>query len=197
MQDNYALSSVDTKKYPYPEVQEDSINFWLSTDYIANGNYITGGHSPSGCGMIADNTADRGQFLNNILVDTGECGIAIEGGVNQIVEGNSVLNRTPVNDPGAGNTAIIVWNFYNVSCGPVTVKDNIAYECKPNGSQSGWWNGGGCGTVTMTNNTWDQAAYDALTPVDQKIPPPLIPPQPKNCVVNSPYSTQNSLPRCS
>jgi len=194
VQDNYALSSVDTQKYPYSEVQEDSINFWRSDDFIAEGNYVTGGHSGSGCGVIADDSADRGQIRNNILVDTGQCGISIADGNNQVVDGNMVLNRTPVN--GGGNTAIMVWKQYS-QCGPVTVSNNIAYEIKPDGSLSGYWNGGGCEPVTESNNVWDQAAYNALTPVAQKIPPPLIPPQPKNCVVNSPYSTQSSLPRCS
>ena len=79
----------------------------------------------------------------------------------------------------------------------MTVSNNIAYGVKPDGYVSSFWNGGGCEPVTLTNNTWGQAAYTALTPPAEKIPPPLIPPQPKNCVVNSPYSTQTSLPRCS
>ena len=99
VQDNYALSSMDTQKYPYPEVQEDSVNFWRSDDFTAKDNYITGGHSPSGCGLIADNASDRGQILNNILVDTGQCGIGISSGVDQTVDGNMILNRTPVNNP--------------------------------------------------------------------------------------------------
>jgi hypothetical protein len=35
-----------------------------------------------------------------------------------------------------------------------------------------------------------------LTPVSTVFPAPLIPPQPKNCVATSPYSTQTGLPAC-
>ncbi len=39
--------------------QEDSINFMFGSDLTARKNYVTGGHSPSGCGIIADEAANR------------------------------------------------------------------------------------------------------------------------------------------
>jgi len=48
VQNNYALSSLDTTKYLFPENQEDSINFGFTNGIIASGNYVTGGHSNSG-----------------------------------------------------------------------------------------------------------------------------------------------------
>ena len=59
---NYALSSMDTGKYLYPENQEDAINFGISDGVVAQDNFITGGHSRSGCGLIADDRANRVQF---------------------------------------------------------------------------------------------------------------------------------------
>ena len=38
--------------------------------------------------------------------------------------------------------------------------------------------------------------YKQLTPVREKLPPPEIPPQPKSCVIESPYSTQTKWPKC-
>jgi len=192
---NYALSSTDTGKYLYPDDQEDSINFGIGSGFVARGNYVTGGHSPSGCALIADDGANSAHFVGNRLVDTGQCGIGIASGKGQLVMHNRIINRNPV--AGGGNTALYVWSQYNgVACGPTNVSYNIATEIRADGTQSGFWNGGGCGPLTMQGNVWDQAAENRLTPVETKLPPPLIPPQPHRCVISSPYSTQTAWPAC-
>ena len=191
---NYALSSTDTSKYLFAENQEDSINFGLTTGIVVRGNYITGGHSPSGCGLISDDQANVAQFVNNILLDTGQCGIGIADGTNQVVDSNRVLNRTPVQ--GGGNTAIYVWKQYSGACGSVTVSNNIATETNTSGAQSGFWNGGGCEPVTLTSNTFDAAAQTLLGSPSQTMPPPRIPPAPKDCIVVSPFTNNTSLPAC-
>jgi Right handed beta helix region len=195
VKNNYALSSHNTSKYLYPDDQEDSINFGIGSGFVAMGNYITGGQSPTGCGLIADDGANGATFTGNRLVDTGECGIGIASGTKQIVAHNKILNRTPV--PGGGDTALYVWSQYKgTGCGPVTVNHNIATEIRSDGTQSGYWNGGGCEPVTLQGNVWDEAAEKLLTPVEQKLPPPLIPPQPHACVIASPYATQTAWPPC-
>ena len=194
---NYALSSLDTTKYLYPENQEDSINFGIGSSFFAGNNYITGGHSPSGCGLIADDGANSVQFIGNRLVDTGECGVSIATGTSQLMDHNQVLNRTPVDSPDSGNVALVVWNQYRREpCGPVTVTHNIATEIRKDGTQTGFQNLGGCGPVTQDGNTWDAAAQELLSPPETKMPPPLIPPEPRNCVAKSPYSTQTNWPPC-
>jgi hypothetical protein len=192
---NYALSSTDTSKYLFAENQEDSINFGLTNGIVVRGNYITGGHSPSGCGLISDDQANGAQFVNNILLDTGQCGIGIADGTSQVVDSNRVLNRTPVQ--GGGNTAIYVWKQYAGARGPVTVSNNIATETNTSGVQSGFWNGGGCEPVTLTSNTFDGAAQTLLASPSQTMPPPKIPPAPKDCVAVSPFTNNTSLPACS
>jgi hypothetical protein len=196
VQNNYALSSLDTTRYLYPEATEDSISFGFTDGAIAQNNYITGGHGAFGCGLIADKGANSAQFLGNRLVDAGQCGIGIADGTNQLVDGNKVINRNPV--AGSGNQGIYVWQFYgsNGICGPATVSNNISVEYKPDGSLSGFWKGPGCDPLTLTNNVFGQPAVPLLTPVTQVLPPPLIPPQPKACVVLSPYSTQSDSPLC-
>ena len=195
VQNNYALSSTATT-YLFRENQEDSINFGVTNGVIANNNYITGGQSPSGCGLIADTGANSVQFLKNTLLNTGQCGIGIADGTNQLVDSNKVLNQNPVN--GGGNTAIYVWKVTSSdpSCGPVTFSNNIAAEIRSDGTQSGFWNGGGCNPVTLTNNTFDAAAQVLLEPASQHMPPPQIPPGPKDCVASSPFTNDTSLPPC-
>jgi Bacterial Ig domain/Right handed beta helix region len=196
VENNYALSSTDTSKYLFPENQEDSINFGVTNGIIARNNYITGGHSPSGCGLIADTGANSAQFLSNTLVNTGQCGIGIADGTNQLADSNKILNSTPVN--GGGNTAIYVWKVTSSDppCGPVQISNNIASALASDGSANSFFGGGGCDPVTMTNNTFDAAAQQALSPAAQKLAPPLIPPQPANCVIASPFTNNTRLPGC-
>ena len=194
VEDNYALSSTDPK-WGAPEKQEDSINFGYTDGPVAKNNYVTGGHSPSGCGIIADEAANGVQFVGNVLVDTGQCGIGISDGTNHLVDSNKVIDSTPVD--GGGNTGIYVWKQYAEACGPVTVSNDVSSALKPDGvTESGYWNGGGCDPVTLTKDTFDQAARAQLTPVAQKLPPPLIPPKPMSCVAPAPFVTQTGWPRC-
>lgn len=195
VRNNYAVSSLDTSRYRYPENQEDSINFGLASNIVASGNYITGGHSPSGCGLIADKAANSVQFTNNTIVDTGECGIGIASGTDQLVKSNRVLNRNPV--PKGGNVPVYVWNQYHgVPCARVTVSNNIGMEVKQDGTLAGFSNGGGCEPVTVQDNVWGDAARHELEPVESKLLPPLSPPEPHRCVARSPYSTQTRWPPC-
>jgi hypothetical protein len=195
VQGNYTLSSQDTARYKYPDDQQDSINFGEGTDFTAVRNYVTGGHSASGCGLIADARADRARFIRNRVVDSGECGIGIASGTDQLVDRNEIVNRNPVR--GGGNTALYVWNQYaGIACGPVRVSGNVATEVRRNGTQSGFWNGGGCDPVTLRRNVWNEAARERLTPVRKRLPVPSIPPQPKRCSIESPYSSQTKWPAC-
>lgn len=195
VRNNYTLSSTDTKRYKYPDDQEDSINFGIGSGFVADGNYVTGGHSPSGCGLIADDGADGARFSDNRLVDTGGCGVGVASGTNQVIAGNRIINRTPIK--GAGNTALYVWNQYrHVACGQVEIRKNVATEIRRNGAQSGFWNGGGCKPVRLSGNLWNEAARELLTPPEKKLPPPLIPPKPSRCVIESPYSSQTKWPAC-
>lgn len=196
VQNNYALSSTDKSKYLYPEATQDSISFGESNGAVARGNYIAGGHSVSGCALIADFGANNIQFIDNQLVDTGQCGIAIADGTNQLLDGNRVINRNPV--PGSGNQAVYVWQTYGAKghCGPVTVQNQIATEYKPDGIQSGFWKGPGCDPLTLNNNVFGLLADVLLTPVSTVLPAPPIPPQPKNCVVISPYSNRTDIAAC-
>jgi hypothetical protein len=190
---NYALSS-DDPMYGHPYVQEDSINFGFTDGVVAKNNYISGGQSQSGCGLIADEAANSVQFLDNVLVDTGQCGIGIASGTNQVVDGNKVLNSNPV---AGGNTGIYVWSQYMDACGPVSMTNNVSSALKPDlVTESGYWDGGGCAPVTLTNDVWDAAARMQLSPASQKMPPPSIPPVPVKCVAPAPWVNFTGMPPC-
>jgi hypothetical protein len=193
---NYTIASQNLSLYKYAANQEDSVSVQDSNQTTVQNNYLVGGNSGSGCGIIADYGANNTQFQNNVMVDSGQCGIGIADGVGHAVDGNRIINSTPV--PNGGNTAIYVWRFdpSSAPCSSVSITNNIASQLKPNGTESGYWNGGGCGPVTLSGNIFDSAARALLLPVAQKLPPPLIPPRPSACVVTSPFSTQTSLPRC-
>jgi hypothetical protein len=136
------------------------------------------------------------QFLNNTLVQTGQCGIGIASGLNQVVDGNRIINDG-LNDPGVGNTALYVWNQYSPPCGPVRVSNNVAVLRRPDGSLSSFWRGGGCDPVTTANNVFDEAAVSQLWPVETKYPPPAIPPRSFEQLPPMPQVTQSrsSQPR--
>jgi hypothetical protein len=204
--DNYACSCVlpasglpgvqcpSSPKFLFSEHQEDSINFGFTENFQARGNWIEGGHSRSGCGLIDDEAANRGVFNDNVLRNTGQCGIGVSSGVRQTIEGNKILNLwTGVR---GGDTALYVWKQYPEPCGPVAVSRNLADQVRRDGSHSGFWNGGGCGSVTMSKNTFNQAAGKILDSFFASHPPPPIPPEPKNCTAVSPYTTRTSPPSC-
>ena len=194
VQNNYALSSLDTTRFLYPEATEDSLNFGVTTGFVAQNNFLSGGHSQYGCGIMADTFSNNGQILNNQLLNTGQCGIGITDG-SQVANGNKVHNVNPVK--GGGNTAMYVAHYGQSNiCGPMTIAENIADEDRANGTHSGWWNRKDCGTIDISTDTFSGPAHQVLTPESGVFVPPLIPPQPKNCVVTSPYSTQTSSPPC-
>jgi len=188
---NYVLSSNDSK-YLLPADQEDAINFGIVDGVEASNNYITGGQSHSGCGLIADDGANNVLFNNNTLVYTGQCGIGIASGKTQVITNNRIFNSYL---PDSGNTAFYVWSQYKEPCGPVQASGNVCWATKPDGTPSSYWNGGGCDPVTLKDNTFDKDAYNALYPIDKTNPPPKIPPIPYKCVAASPYSTQDG-PKC-
>lgn len=193
---NYALSSNDTQKYLFPEETMDSINFGYTQHAVAENNFIVGGHSRSGCGLIADKGANDTNFSNNRLIDAGQCGIGIADGVKHVVDGNKVLNRTPVT--GAGNQGIYVWRSYHEkgNCSDATVTNNISLALKPDGTKSGFWKGEGCDPLKQSNNKFGADALGSLKKVEEVFQPPLIPPQPFACVATSPYSNQTSAAAC-
>lgn len=220
-----AVGTANTAPIPYGQDNtgnrpSDNLSIYATQNADVENNYITGGldaitpgsggaQDTSGCGLISDGSntisPNNTSFISNILVNTGGCAIGIATGTNQTVVDNKSISLNAI---AGGQTADYIWNQYTAACGPVLLNGNIASLIRPNAYASGYWNGGGCGSVTCDGrdknidkcNNFDYGsrrnAYKLLTPIKTKLPPPLIPPLPKDCVVNSPYSTQMALPSC-
>ncbi|HLF78765.1 MAG TPA: right-handed parallel beta-helix repeat-containing protein [Dehalococcoidia bacterium] len=171
---NYTLASI-ASEYAFSDGQWDAINLGYTDGAVVRNNYIQGGRSHSGCGLIADDSANNMQFLDNTLVNTGQCGIGIASGTNQVVDGNRILNNG-LTIPSVGNTAVYVWKQYSAPCGPVRISNNVAVMKRANGAFTSYWKGSGCDTTTLTNNTFDRAAEEILAPIELTNPPPPIPP---------------------
>ena len=195
VEDNYMLSSRDAA-YTYPANQEDAINLiGMVNSATVQNNYINGGFSGSGCGIIAEHIGTNTQILNNVLLNTGQCGIGIVSGSNIVVNNNRILNTTPV--AGGGNSGIFVWRMYPwLGCGPITLTNNVVSAVNTSSQNNSYWNGGGCSPSTITGNVVDAAARALLTPPATKLPAPSIPPAPFACVIASPYTTQANYPSC-
>jgi hypothetical protein len=205
---NYTLSA--QSGYTYPADQEDAVNFYHSSGNTATFNYLTGGDSGSGCALLVDELSNNNSFTDNTVYNSGQCGIGISGGQTTQVLRNKVLNLTPI--AGAGDVGMYVWNQYASTCSGVTVSNNQISMTKDPGCNpatstcvfNSYWDGGGCGTVTGSGNSYDNGTYGAnAAPVYNSLKTavpaaaPKIPPKPKNCVANSPYSNQTGFPPCS
>ncbi len=190
------MEAVNDPELRFGQRQEDAINVGQSSDVAVTGNFVFGGESASGCGIIADQRAHEMAILDNTLWQTGQCGIGIASGRNHRIVGNRIRNSF-VPHPGAGNTAIYVWRQYAGECGPVRVSGNIAYAAKPTGEPSSFWKGGSqCDPVTLAQNVFGEAARQALSEDLLQSLRPAIPPQPQACVAPSPYSDRPSPRPC-
>jgi hypothetical protein len=187
LEHNYALSSYDPKYEFAPDI-EDSINFGFTDGVLVQSNYVWGNDDESGCGIIADDSANSVQIRGNNLIETGQCAIGIASGTNHIVDGNRAYAHGL--SAGGGNTSISVWKQYSAPCGPVQVSNNTAVVIRSTGALSSFWDGGGCGTVSLTGNIWDEEAIDALSPIEHTMPPPAsIPPLAYSTQIRSPWTT--------
>jgi parallel beta-helix repeat protein len=144
--------------YRFPENQEDAVNLYVTENVTVRDNYIEGGHSKSGCGILADYASNGSRIVANRVFNSGNCGIGVASGHNQLVDGNQVLLTREI--AGGGNVAIYVWR-QSGTCGAVTVSNNVATFRRADGSHNPYWNGGGC-TVTLEGNVFGPLAETVL-----------------------------------
>jgi hypothetical protein len=191
--------------YLFTQNQEDSINFFYHSQPPSNAgtisnNYVVGGESGSGDGIIADQFTKGEDVENNIVVNTGQVGIGFDDGVNNTMNANKVWMSNPVT---MNNTAIAVHEDYAGPCSGDIVTNNIARQVGGSNGSDFYDGTPSCitanfGNVTGTASETALGLSGAATwaTIQTQLVPPLIPPVPKNCTVNSPYTTQTSLPRC-
>ncbi|MGI8959269.1 MAG: hypothetical protein ACR2IV_05835 [Bryobacteraceae bacterium] len=191
--------------YLFTENQEDSINFYYasvppSSAGTISGNYVVGGTSLSGTGIITDQYANGESIQSNTVVNAGQVGIMVADGVGVTVNANKVWMD---NAYRSTNTGIAVDEQYGHTCSGDKITNNIARQIGGSNGSDIWIGTASC-VSTSTGNVTGTAAETVLglsgsatwAMIQTKLVPPLIPPVPKNCTVNSPYTTQTSLPRC-
>ena len=139
---------------------EDVISLFQSSHVMVESNRLEGTNwtSDSGSGIaLGDDGGTGNTAQNNILVNIGQVGIHVSGGTNHKIIGNTILGQPRANS----NVGIYVWNQAGGTCSGAVVKNNKVYWRKADGTEQGWWAGGGCGHVTMSGNNFSASLTHA------------------------------------
>ena len=91
----------------------------------------------------------------NILINPGQVGAFIAGGVNNRMEDNIIIGQQRTRS----NVGVYVWNQSSSPCSGHTVSGNRVLWRNAAGANNGFWNGNNCGTVTGTNN-WNDTTLN-------------------------------------
>ena len=132
---------------------EDVVSLYHTSNVIVEDNRFEGTnwYSTSSSGIaLSDGSSSHNIARRNILVNIGQVGIFIAGGV-----GNQILNNVIYGEPRVhSNVGIYVWNQSGSACSGAVVSGNKVYLRKASGVVSGYWSGGGCGSVKVTGNSF-------------------------------------------
>ncbi|MGK2849757.1 MAG: lamin tail domain-containing protein [Candidatus Limnocylindrales bacterium] len=131
---------------------EDVVSLYQTSNVIVEDNHFEGTNwsSSSGSGIaLSDGGGSNNHARRNTLLNIGQVGIFIAGGTNNSIRDNVIYGEArPLS-----NVGIYVWNQSSATCSGNAVTGNRVYYLKPDGrTESGYWGGGGCGTVTMSGN---------------------------------------------
>jgi hypothetical protein len=136
---------------------EDFISVYMSGGTSGSplrvvGNHLrNGGPSNSGSGiMLGDGGGGYVTVSDNALVNPGQVGIGVASGTNITVSNNRVYSDAV----SWSNVGIYVWNQYGSACDNIQITGNQVNWTAAGGNANHWYNGGGCGNVTETGNTW-------------------------------------------
>lgn len=206
-------STLSSDSFPYYALQEDAINIFGTTNSTEIGNWVEGGDSPSGQGILIDEgSGGTTTISNNVLKDYGHGCVGPYGGGTVTISNNKCESLTYIDSAQNG---MYFYNPYSTT-GTITLTNNTVSTLYGNSSgtfdsgcnpvtTSCYFNsfgGGTSGSLTVvvgSGNNYDNlypapigggsgSAYEALNPIATTNSPPLIPPEPENCVANSPYS---------
>ncbi len=128
------------KSAPEDLVNIFSSNGTSSSPILVKGNYIRGGGpSNSGGGINLGDLGGSYQIAeDNILVDSGQYGIAISGGNNMTLRNNKVYGKRQ----SFTNVGMIVTNWYENEAGPsfnITSSNNRINFFHADGYANNWW----------------------------------------------------------
>ena len=130
---------------------EDVISLFHSSNVVVEDNRFEGTNWTSGSGSgiaLGDGGGSNNTARRNKLLNIGQVGIYIAGGSNNKILDNTIYGEARSNS----NVGIYVWNLSGGTCSGAQVKGNKVYFRKASGIESGYWEGGGCGTVSRSGN---------------------------------------------
>jgi Right handed beta helix region len=158
---------------------EDMLSIGKSDYALVEDNYLIGGDSPSGCGIIVEGPSSFTTIRDNVVIRTAQCGIGVANADHTLVEDNRVLDTNLI-DLGlttGGNIGIYVWRSADSSdnCFSNTVQRNIVSNRLPNGKYNDLNLSSRCTSTVKRDNITGSAARSLLTPEDDKLPPPPEP----------------------
>jgi nitrous oxidase accessory protein NosD len=158
---------------------EDMINIGKSNYALIEDNYLVGGDSPSGCGIIVEGPSSFTTIRDNVVIRTAQCGIGVANADHTLVDGNRVLdtNLVALGLTTGGNIGIYVWRKSDSPsyCYSNTVQRNIVSNRFPDGRYNDLNLSSRCTGTVKQDNITGAAARSLLTPESEKLPPPSEP----------------------
>lgn len=131
---------------------EDIVSVYKSSGVIVEDCHFEGTNwtSPSGSGIALGDDGGNGNIARrNILVNPGQVGVFIAGGVNCRIEDNIVIGQ----QRSKSNVGMYVWNQYpSKACSGHTVNGNRVSWRREDGQPNPYWNSGNCGPVSGSND---------------------------------------------
>jgi hypothetical protein len=149
---------------------EDIISMYKSggsstSPFIIEYNHFEGTNwtSPSGSGIALGDEASAYSIARyNTLLNVGQVGMFIAGGTNHKILDNVIYGERRT----SSNVGLYVWNQYAATCSGHEVRGNRVSWRKADGSISGSWNGGNCGTISgWSSNDWNASLDPAALKV--------------------------------
>jgi hypothetical protein len=133
-----------------------------SSPFVIEYNQFEGTNwtSTSGSGIaLGDGASTYSIARNNILLNVGQVGLFIAGGLNHKILNNTVYGERR----DLSNVGLYVWNQSSSTCAGHEVAGNRVWWRNAAGSSNPSWNAGNCGSVTgWSSNDWN-AALDPAT----------------------------------
>jgi Concanavalin A-like lectin/glucanases superfamily len=133
---------------------EDIVNLYQSDHVVVEDNHFEGTDwsSTSGSGIAVGDGAGSSYNISrrNILVNPGQVGTFIAGGI-----GNSILDNIVIGEQRtSSNVGIYVWNLSGADSSGHTVAGNRVHWLNAAGTHNSYWDAGNSGTVDAYGNTW-------------------------------------------
>lgn len=201
----------------YSESVEDQLSIGLTSGVVnalVENNYVIGGHSTSGSTFIAcagsgTNGANVIQFINNKGIDNAGSGLTVSAGSGAIIN-NQMFDNNNSSNVNAGGA-----NYDGETGQGCETATTAFFWAGQNNKAAAWqgstnWGGRFCGSspnfctngqvvdnggtyASSAVTAWGLSTTSTVTQIEAALgQPPLIPPEPNQCIVNSPYTTQTN-----